>query len=125
MISQKPRSMLSAPEPVLERIVGKIDRMESVLSELFDRQLPSLEDKLRDLRELLAGRRKEHYVVEEVAELTGRAPYTIRRWIAEGKLHAIRIRDGGPRGRLLVPRREIDRLIASGKGARVPEATLG
>ncbi|MEI7687898.1 MAG: helix-turn-helix domain-containing protein, partial [Planctomycetota bacterium] len=66
----------------------------------------------------------EHFVVEEVAELTGRSAYTIRRWISEKKLQAIRLRDGGPRGKLLIARAELERLIGDGKGAAVPPSVL-
>jgi excisionase family DNA binding protein len=110
--------------PLLEQLLGKVDSMQSMLGELFASKLPSLEAKLEFLRELLASRRKDHLVVEEVAELTGRSAYTIRRWVAERKLRAIRLRDGGPRGKLLIPRSELERLIAAGKGANVPDAVL-
>ena len=56
--------------------------------------------------------------------MTGRSCYTVRRWITEKKLTAIRLRDGGPRGKLLIPRSEIERLIAAGRGAEVPGAAL-
>jgi excisionase family DNA binding protein len=109
---------------LLQRLVGKVESLETMMGELFARRLPSLEGKLEGLRELLAHRRKEHYLVEEIAELTGRSAYTVRRWIAERKLNAIRLRDGGPRGKLLVPRAELERLIASGKGCQVPDTVI-
>jgi excisionase family DNA binding protein len=111
--------------PVLERLAGKLNSVESMLGELFASKLPSLEQKLESVRELLASRRKEHLVVEEVAEMTGRSAYTVRRWISEGKLRAVRLRDGGPRGKLIIPRTELERLIAGGRGAEVPDAVTG
>lgn len=101
-----------------------VDQVIDRLGALFTTKFASLEDKLEAVRELLASRRKDHLVVEEVAELTGRSAYTVRRWITEGKLRAIRLRDGGPRGKLLIPRAELERLIAAGKGADVPAAVL-
>lgn len=107
--------MVSAPDlgyPVLQRLVA----LEGKLGELFA--------KLDAIRDLIAQRRKDHFCVEEIAELTGRSAYTIRRWVAEGKLTAIRLRDGGPRGRLLIPRTELERLIAAGRGGEVPDCSL-
>jgi excisionase family DNA binding protein len=109
----------------LEHLAGQVDHLHSLLGEIVTSKFPSLEAKLETVRELLAGRRKEHFVVEEFAELIGRSSYTVRRWISEGKLHAIRIRDGGPRGRLLIPRNEVERLIAAARGGDIPDAVLG
>jgi Helix-turn-helix domain len=100
----------------LNWLVGKVQSLEAMIS--------GVDVKLDSLRETLGNRRKDHYLVEEIAETTGRSCYTVRRWITEKKLIAIRLRDGGPRGKLLIPRTEIERLIASGKGAEVPTATL-
>ena len=119
-----PVPQLPSGSQVLAQLVLKVDSMESMLGELFTNKVPSLEKKLMSLHDLLAARRKEHLVVDEVAELTGRSAYTIRRWITEGKLTAIRLRDGGPRGKLLIPRAELERLIAGGKGSNVPATAL-
>lgn len=67
--------------------------------------------RLDQVTEQLAGRTKPHFTVEEVASLTGRSPYTVRRWIAEGRLNATRVQGTGPRGRLLVPKEELAKLI--------------
>lgn len=109
----------------VERLAGKVESLEVLMGQVRSQDLPSLAEKLDTLRELLAGHRKDNFLVEEVAKLTGRAPYTVRRWIAEGKLRAIRLQDGGPRGRLLISRDELDRLIAAGKGGNVPATALG
>jgi len=86
--------------------------------------MPCLLERLESLREIVAGRHKAQFTTAEVAELTGRSEYTVRRWITEGKLHAIRISEGGPRGRLLVPRDELNKLVATGMGSQIPAATL-
>lgn len=88
------------------------------------RHVAALEIKLDQLKALLSGHHKEYLTVEEVAALTGRAEFTVRRWIREGKLRAIRIAEGGPRGRLLISRAEIERIIATGKGGSVPDAAV-
>jgi excisionase family DNA binding protein len=85
----------------------------------------SLAVQLADIRDTLAAKRKPQYTVDEVADLTGRSAYTVRRWISEGRLKAIRISGTGPKGRLRIAREEIDRLIATGLGANVPDAVTG
>ena len=64
----------------------------------------------------LSGKVKSHLTVDEIAELTGRSPYTVRRWITTGVIEATRIDAGGPRGRLLIARSELDKLVDAGKG---------
>jgi excisionase family DNA binding protein len=107
-----------------EQLVGRLESLESLVGDLVVRKLPSLDARLIELRELLVSRRKDHFVVEEIAELTGRSAYTVRRWISEGKLRAIRLQDGGPRGRLLIPRSELERIVAAGAGGNLPDAAI-
>lgn len=81
--------------------------------------------KIDGVVERLAGATKDFYTVDEVAELTGRAAYTVRSWIGDGRIRAERVSGTGPRGRLLIPRAELKKLIASGRGARVPDIVAG
>ena len=53
---------------------------------------------------------RKAYTTRETAELLGKAPRTIRRWVEEGVLKAVKVGDKR-RGRLLIPAREIDRLL--------------
>ena len=102
-------------------------RQESTDCDLTGRILGSLQRLERgqdEIRRQLAGHAKSHLTVEEVGELVGRAPYTIRRWVAEGRISAIRVTGSGPKGRLLVPRDQLDELLRSGKGGNVPEAAI-
>lgn len=80
---------------------------------------------LADLRQALAGARKDYYTVEEVARLVGRSAYTVRRWITEGRIRATRVTGTGPRGKLLVPRDQLAVLIETGRGGEITSATLG
>jgi excisionase family DNA binding protein len=75
---------------------------------------------IEDIRSQLAGTHKSHYTVEEVAELTGRTPYTVRRWIAEGRLRATRVHGTGPKGRLLISHDQLLGLVEAGLGAQIP-----
>jgi excisionase family DNA binding protein len=79
---------------------------------------------VEDLRASYAQTRKEYYTVEEVGRLTGRSAYTVRRWLAEKKLTAIRVDGTGPRGRLLIPGEQLARLLPKGLGGALPAAAL-
>ena len=61
----------------------------------------------------------------EIGAITNRSAYTIRKWITSGRLKAIRVSGTGPRGRLLVPRSEIETLITSARGGDIPDLVLG
>ena len=87
--------------------------------------LQQLRDAVAKMQEQIAGVAKSHYTVEEIARMTGRSPYTIRRWITEKRILAERVSGTGPRGRLLVPRGEISRLIRSGKGSTISNVLAG
>jgi excisionase family DNA binding protein len=96
---------------------GSADRLALVLAEILAG--------VRDIRETIAGLRKDWYTVGEVSELTGRTAYTVRRWIATGRLRASRVSGTGPKGRLLIGREELQGLIAAGLGGDVPDALGG
>ncbi len=76
--------------------------------------LPAILAALSELRLTLVGQLKSHLTVEEVAKEVGRAPYTVRAWIRDGRIGAIRVSGSGPKGRLLIPREELRKLIAAG-----------
>ena len=96
---------------------------EEKLDEMFG-LLHYLKVAVEDIRAKLAGTYKSNYTVEEVAQLVGRSPYTVRRWIAAGRIEAIRIEGTGPKGRLLVPRDQLDSLVKAGMGAAIPAAVI-
>jgi excisionase family DNA binding protein len=98
---------------------------QDVTADWLATTLEQILDGQRELRELLAGRSKPLLTIEEVAELTGRTSYTVRRWVKEGRLTATRVSGTGPRGRLLVAREQVQRLVAAGLGAEVPADVVG
>jgi excisionase family DNA binding protein len=87
--------------------------------------LAKILDELEEIRQRLAGAHKPLLTVQEVAQLVGRAPFTVRRWVKEGRLKATRVSGTGPRGRLLVGRDQLQGLIAAGLGGEVPAALGG
>ena len=90
------------------------DRLVDILGQLFRA--------VDDIRRQLGGKMKSHLIVEEVAEVTGKSPYTIREYIRQGRIRAIRVAGTGPRGRLLVPREELEKLMTSGLAGHAPAA---
>lgn len=80
---------------------------------------------IEDIRALLSRKVKDYYTVEEVAEMAGRSAYTIRRWIKEERIKATRVEGTGPKGRLLVARPELAKLVDEGKAGGLDEVSLG
>ena len=107
----------SAPATAAAPPGNAADQVAPVLAQILEG--------LRDLRDRIAGARKDWYTVEEVAALTGRTPYTVRRWIAERRIEATRVSGTGPRGRLLVAQDQLQKLIAAGRGGAVPSLVGG
>lgn len=89
------------------------------LSQVVD-LLTYLKIAVDELRARLAGATKAHYSVDEVAKLVARSPYTVRQWVHAGRIKAVRVSGTGPKGRLLIPRDQLDRLIESGLGGAIP-----
>jgi excisionase family DNA binding protein len=88
-----------APDPIAEQLL----------------LLPLILASLTEVRQILTGKMKSHLTVEEAAEELGRSDYTIRTWIREGRLPAVRVTGTGPRGRLLIARDDIRQLVSTGK----------
>jgi excisionase family DNA binding protein len=97
--------------------VERIDEMYGLLQ--------YLKVAVEDIRGQLAAKHKSLYTVEEVADLVGRSAFTVRRWIAAGRIQAIRVAGTGPKGRLLVPRDQLNVLVADGLAGAVPAAVVG
>lgn len=108
----------------LDRVVARLDEVERLVRDLA-RAMPRLNEQLGILVDRFGACQKQFLRVDEVAELTGRSAFTVRRWIKEGKIEATRISHGGPRGRLLIPRHQLQCIVRDGKGENVPDATLG
>src|SRR5262249_16111603 len=74
-----------------------------------------------DVRKQLARKVKHYFTVDEIADLTGRTPFTVRRWIKEGRITATRVEGNGAKGKLLIARYEIAKLVASGMTTEITD----
>jgi excisionase family DNA binding protein len=102
-------------------VMDSIASLDGLLSEL-----QQIHAALDELREYVTGTVKSHLTVDECARTVGRSCYTVRDWIRRGRLRAERVTGTGPRGRLLIPREELRKLIAQGSGGNItPFAALG
>ena len=79
------------------RIEEKIDRVQQELTALKD-----------------DGSEPEFITVSEAARILRRSPYTIRRWLREGKLDGSKTTNGS-RGQYLIRRAEVDSLLRQGR----------
>jgi len=91
------------------------------MAQLLRRLVSSVDD----LRARIEGTTKQLYTISEVARLTGRSAFTVRRWISEGRLVATRVAGTGARGRLLVPSGQLLRLLPQGLGGDLPPTVAG
>jgi excisionase family DNA binding protein len=66
---------------------------------------------VNEIRQQLAGNRKELMSVNDVAQEMSRSAFTIRRWISEGRINATRVAATGPKGKLLIARSELNKLV--------------
>ena len=57
-------------------------------------------------------RQKLFYSVKEVAELVGRSPYTIRRWVREGTIEGVHP-DGTNSSAIVIPRQQVEMLLVN------------
>ena len=62
--------------------------------------------------QMQAERHKLFYSVKEVAELVGRSPYTIRRWVREGTIEGVHP-DGTNSSAIVIPRQQVEMLLAN------------
>jgi excisionase family DNA binding protein len=107
-------------------VAGPTDDLSSLIPQVLVvlPLIPQILAVANDIRTHLSGMRKSHYTVEEIAEATGRAPYTVRTWHKRGRIRAIRVAGTGPKGRLLIPREELEKLVATGLASQLPAAAI-
>lgn len=100
---RNPPSTTSPPQP----------QVPSTAESTMLAKLEQVLDRLARVENILADKRKAFLTVAEVASLTGRSAYTVRRWIGEGRLQPIKVEGSGPRGRWLIPSDQVDHLLGN------------
>lgn len=88
--------------------------MEIDLRQFLTEKFEQVEQNIQELKRQVSGRYKPLLTVNEAAEFTGRSAYTVRRWIAEGRLKAERVQGTGPRGRMLITREQLHQVLGRG-----------
>lgn len=92
-----------------------------ILEEMLERS-ERQQQELASINGHLAGRTKPVLTVKEVANEVGRCEDTIRNWIGDGTLPASKMPGSGPRGRWLIKREDLDRIVATGRAGDLPPA---
>jgi len=98
-------------------------RCAQILQELTEESKQIL-SRLDRIESRLAGQLKDPLTVEEVATLAGRSAYSVRRWVRLGRLPATRVSGSGPKGRLLIRRRDLERILEEGLGEELPSLAV-
>ena len=86
--------------------------------------IQSIAKTLQQINEKLDGHTKSLLTVAEAARLVNRSEHTVRRWIKLGKLKAVRVKETGPRGRLLIRQEALVGLLAEGFGEDIPATAI-
>jgi hypothetical protein len=84
---------------------------------VLSQRLATIEESVADVQQLLRGqeRSKEWYTVAEVAQLLGRAEFTVREWCRLGRVYASKRACGrGPTQEWIIADTEIDRIRNEG-----------
>ncbi len=95
-----------------------------ILEQIAD-DLRNLRKEVREITEWLHGHAKEYYTVAEVAALVQRSPYTVRRWLKEGRIEGIKISDRPDddrsvnKGQYLIAKEQLEILVGQGKGVNI------
>jgi hypothetical protein len=79
-------------------VLQKLERIEAAITELLRQRTV-----------------KDHYEIEEFAEIVGKAPFTCREWARLGRIHAEKKNSGrGPHARWVVSHQELLRYQREG-----------
>lgn len=105
------------PDPRVDEV---LEMQKALASDVSD-----LKRVIDSVREELRGTSKSHYSIAEVATAVSRSPYTVRNWVKQGLVKAVRVEGTGDRGRLLVPRDELEHLVRGGRGSALPAVIVG
>jgi hypothetical protein len=73
----------TGPDPGLGGIAA--DRVDPLLG-----MIPAIFASIGEIHRLLSDRRKDHYTIEEFAEIVRRAPDSVRTWVRDGRVGAER-----------------------------------
>jgi excisionase family DNA binding protein len=92
----------ATPNSDQERLLESIDALHATIQKM-DRRLDD--------------QSTQYYTVTEFAKLVKRSDYTVRRWIKLKKINAFKVKGSGPKGRWLIPRDQLARVLDSGLGA--------
>jgi len=88
-------------------------------------ELSRLREEVREVSEWLHGHTKDFFTVAEVATIVQRSPYTVRRWLKEGRIEGIKINDhpnnpNSPnKGQYLIAKEELAKIVNQAKGQNV------
>ena len=108
MMPQAKRELLSSgstndlhAEECLANLIVEVQRVSQKVDEILSQ---------------MTGKAKAYYTSDEFANETRRSSYTVRRWIAEGRIRAERVAGTGPKGRLLIRAKKLAKLLQMGLG---------
>ncbi len=100
------------------------DPTNGAMKRAMEEAARAVEEQPEIIRQRVRANAKDFYKVEEFAQLAHRGTGKVRGWIARGSIESVRVAGKGPRGKLMIPGKELEKLFLGKLGVHVPPEVI-